>query len=90
MGSILHITSQLNPERTYLHPQAVFNLIERGKAVPLGVLGEQKWAVPQAITIIENDDEHDEHRWSPPCPPERVTTAAEDWDGSPMPRVPVG
>lgn len=57
MGSILHITSQLNPERTYLHPQAVFYRIERGEPVPLGEEDERKWAVPQAITIVEEEDQ---------------------------------
>ncbi len=32
MDSILHITNQLNTERTYLHSQAVFHKIERGQA----------------------------------------------------------
>jgi hypothetical protein len=57
MGSILHITSQLNTERTYLHPQAVFSKIERGEPVPLGEEDERKWAVPEAITIVEEEDE---------------------------------
>ena len=56
MGSILHITSQLNTERTYLHPQAVFSKIERGELVPLGEEDERKWAVPEAITIVEDED----------------------------------
>ena len=45
MGSILHIASQLNTERTYLHPQAVFHKIRRGEPVPLGEEGARKWAV---------------------------------------------
>ena len=57
MGSILHITSQLNTERTYLHPQAVFYRIEPGEPVPLGEEDERKWAVAQAITIVEEEDE---------------------------------
>jgi hypothetical protein len=55
MGCILHITSQLNTERTYLHPQAVFHKIQRGEPVPLGGPDEQRWAVPQAITMVESD-----------------------------------
>jgi hypothetical protein len=90
MGSILHITSQLNSERTYLHPEAVFNLIERGEAVPLGELGEQKWAVPHAITIVENDDEHDANRRTPPRPSTRTERGSSaSWDGSARPRVAV-
>ncbi|HJS92947.1 MAG TPA: hypothetical protein VJ741_01695 [Solirubrobacteraceae bacterium] len=61
MGSLLHIVSQLNPERSYLHPQAVFRLIERGEPVPLGEDGERKWAVPQAITMIEEVERGDGH-----------------------------
>ena len=60
MGSILHITSQLNTERTYLHPQAVFHKIQRGQPVPLGDPGEQRWAVPQAITVVESDAQRDD------------------------------
>lgn len=51
MGSILHITSQLNPEWSYLHPQAVFHKIKSGGPIPLGHEGEHKWAVPQALMI---------------------------------------
>jgi len=61
MGSRLHIVSQLNPERSYLHPQAVFRMIERGEPVPLGEDGDRKWAVPNAITMIEEDDRGDDH-----------------------------
>ena len=46
MGSIVHITGQLNTERTYLHPQAVFYKIERGEPVPLGEPDERKWTLP--------------------------------------------
>jgi hypothetical protein len=60
MGSILHIRSQQNAVRTYLHPQAVFDKIERGEPVPLGAEGEQKWAVPEAITIVEEDDQEED------------------------------
>jgi hypothetical protein len=60
MGSILNITSQLNTERTYLHPQAVFHKIERGEPIPLGAPGEQKWAVPHAITLVQEDDDDDD------------------------------
>ena len=63
MGSILHITSQLNTERTYLHPQAVFHKIRRGEPVPLGEQGERKWAVPDAITIVQEDETNDEYPW---------------------------
>lgn len=63
MGSILHITSQLNTEQTYLHPQAVFDKIKRGEPVPLGEEGEHKWAVPQAITLVEEDEAADEYPW---------------------------
>lgn len=66
MGSILHITSQLNTERTYLHPQAVFYKIRRGEPVPLGEEGERKWAVPDAITIVQEDETSDEHPWAFP------------------------
>jgi hypothetical protein len=61
MASLLHIVSQLNPERSYLHPQAVFRLIERGEPVPLGEDGDRKWAVPQAITMIEEVERGDDH-----------------------------
>jgi hypothetical protein len=63
MGSILHITSQLNTERTYLHPQAVFQKISRGEPIPLGDEGEHKWAVPQAITIVQEDEGDDDYPW---------------------------
>lgn len=66
MGSILHIRSQLNTERTYLKPQAVFYKINRGEPVPLGDEGEHKWAVPQAITIVQEDDVDDEYPWLHP------------------------
>jgi hypothetical protein len=59
MGSVLHITSQLNTERTYLPPPAVFQKIELGQPVPLGRPGEQKWALANAITLVEKDDEGD-------------------------------
>ena len=61
MGSLLHIISQLNPERSYLHPQAVFRKIERGEPVPLGEDGQRKWAVPHAITMVQEDDRGDRH-----------------------------
>jgi hypothetical protein len=61
MGSLLHIASQLNPERSYLHPQAVFRKIEQGEPVPLGEEGDQKWVVPHAITMIQEDDPGDGH-----------------------------
>jgi hypothetical protein len=61
MGSLLHIVSQLNPERSYLHPQAVFRMIQRGEPVPLGEDGDRKWAVANAITMIEADDRGDGH-----------------------------
>jgi hypothetical protein len=61
MGSLVHIVSQLNPERSYLHPQAVFRKIELGEPVPLGDDGDRKWAVPHAITMIEEDDRGDGH-----------------------------
>jgi hypothetical protein len=64
VGSILHITSQLNTERTYLHPQAVFYKIKRGEPVPLGEEGEHKWAAPQAITIVQEDEGDDEYPWA--------------------------
>lgn len=57
MGSILHITSQFDTERTHLHPQAVFHKIERGEPVPLGELGERRWAVPCAITIVQGEED---------------------------------
>jgi hypothetical protein len=69
MGSILHIASQLNPERTHLHPHAVFRLIERSEPVPLGERGERKWAVASAITLVEQDDERDDDDWPPSSPP---------------------
>jgi hypothetical protein len=53
--------SQLNPERTYLHPQVVFRMIAQGEPVPLGEGGEQRWAVPNAITMVEEDDRDDGH-----------------------------
>ncbi len=62
MASILHITRQLNTERTFLDPAAVFHKIERGERVPLGKPGDQKWAVPHAITVVEEVDELVEHR----------------------------
>ncbi len=65
MGSILYITSQLNPERSYLHPHAVFRKIERGEPVPLGEHGERKWAVPHAITMVQQDEHGDGHHSSP-------------------------
>jgi hypothetical protein len=61
MGSLLHIVSQLNPERSYLQPQAVFRKIERGEPVPLGEHDDRRWAVPHAITMIEEDDRVDGH-----------------------------
>ena len=61
MASLVHIVSQLNPERSYLHPGAIFRMIERGEPVPLGEDGDQKWAVPNAITMIEEDDRGDGH-----------------------------
>lgn len=61
MASILHIASQLNTEWTYLHPQAVFHKIKCGEPVPLGEQGEHKWAVPHAITIVQEDDTEDEY-----------------------------
>ena len=64
MGSLLHIVSQLNPERSYLHPQAVFWKIERGEPVPLGEEGEHRWAVAHAITMVQEDERDDGH--SPP------------------------
>lgn len=67
MGSIVHITGQLETERTYLHPHAVFYKIERGKPVPLGDPGEQRWAVPSAITLVEEEG-CDENRRSAPWP----------------------
>ena len=57
MGSILHITSQRNTVRIYLHPQAGFFKIERCEPVPLGQEDERKWAIPQAITIVEEEAE---------------------------------
>jgi hypothetical protein len=60
MGSILYISSQLNTERTYLHPQAVFDKIKRGEPVPLGEHGEHKWAVADAITIVQEDETDEE------------------------------
>jgi hypothetical protein len=59
MGSLVYIVSQLNPERSYLHPQAVFRMIERGEPVPLGENGDRKWALANAITMIEEDDRGD-------------------------------
>ena len=67
MGSILHITSQLNPEWSYLHPQAVFHKIKSGEPIPLGDEGEHKWAVPQAITIVQEDESDDEYSRSRPA-----------------------
>ncbi len=57
MGSILHITSQRNTVRIYLHPQAGFFKIERCEPVPLGQEDERKWAIPQAITIVEEAED---------------------------------
>ena len=65
MGSILHITSQLNTERTYLHPRAVFDKIERGEPVPLGEPGEHRWAVPNAITLVEKEGRDDDRQPAP-------------------------
>jgi hypothetical protein len=62
MGSIVHIKSQLNTERTYLRPYAVFRLIERGEPVPLGDPGEHRWAIPSAITVVEKEDDRDDGR----------------------------
>ena len=67
MGSILHITSQLNPEWSYLHPQAIFHKIKAGEPIPLGDEGEHKWAVPQAITIVQEDKSDDEYAWGRPA-----------------------
>jgi hypothetical protein len=61
MGSLVHIVSQLSPERSYLQPQAVFRKIERGEPVPLGEDDGRKWAVPHAITMIEENDRDDGH-----------------------------
>lgn len=72
MGSILHITGQLNAEWTHLHPQAVFYKIERGEPIPLGHEGEHKWAVPQAVTIVEEVQGDDEYAWSRPYDEERA------------------
>ena len=69
MGSIVHITGQLNTERTYLHPQAVFYKIERGEPVPLGEPGERKWTLPHAITIVEMEDARDDRSWPTHRPP---------------------
>jgi hypothetical protein len=55
MGSILHITGQFDTERTYLHPQAVFDRIRRGEPIPLGELGERRWALSYAITIVQGE-----------------------------------
>jgi hypothetical protein len=59
MGSILHIASQFDTERTYLHPKAVFDRIRRGEPVPLGELGERRWALSHAITIVQGEEEDD-------------------------------
>jgi hypothetical protein len=90
MGSILHITSQLNPERTYLHPDAVFHLIERGEPVTLGEDGDQRWAVPHAITIVEKAENRDDDRW-PLWPESQAGTRPpiRDSDRSPTGRVPM-
>ena len=74
MGSIVHITGQLNTERTYLHPQAVFHKIERGEPVPLGEPGERKWTLPHAITIVEMDDARDDRSWPTHRPPTATGT----------------
>jgi hypothetical protein len=65
MGSLVHIVSQLNPERSYLHPQVVFRMIAQGEPVPLGEDGDQRWAVPSAITMVEEDDPGDGHATLP-------------------------
>jgi hypothetical protein len=59
MGSILHIASQFDTERTYLHPRAVFDRIRRGEPVPLGELGERRWVLSHAITIVQGEEQDD-------------------------------
>jgi hypothetical protein len=90
MGSILHITSHLNAERTYLTPEAVFHRIERGEPVPLGEPSEQRWAVPHAITVVERDEEPD-RRWPSAWPEEDGGNAplAPQRDRSVLRRAPV-
>jgi hypothetical protein len=66
MGAIVHIASQLNTERTYLDPHAVFHKIKLGEPVPLGEPGDEKWAVSSAITLVETDDSCRGNVWSEP------------------------
>jgi hypothetical protein len=84
MGSILHISSQLDVERSYLHPRAVFRLIERGEPVPLGELGDRRWAVAHAITIVESDED----RW-PATPASRAGADMPEADPSRSPGRPL-
>jgi hypothetical protein len=62
VGSVLYVASQFDTERTYLHPQAVFHKIKRGEPVPLGEEGDRKWAVPHAITMVQQDEADDDYR----------------------------
>lgn len=59
MGSILHIASQFDTERTHLRPQAVFERIRRGEPVPLGEPGERRWALSHAITVVQSEEPDD-------------------------------
>jgi hypothetical protein len=59
MGSILHIASQFDTERTHLHPRAVFGKIRRGEPVPVGEPGERRWALSHAITIVQGEERDD-------------------------------
>jgi hypothetical protein len=65
MGSILHIASQLSTERTYLHPEGVFQKIRRREPVPLGEPGEQRWALPTAITLVEKEGRDEDAQPAP-------------------------
>ena len=87
MGSILHITGQLNTERTYLYPQAVFHKIQQGEPVPLGEHGDQKWTVPHAITIVEMEASRDDRSQPTPWPPTAAATLSPAMRGRDRSRV---
>jgi hypothetical protein len=48
---------------------AIFRLIERGGPIPLGERGEQRWAIPSAIILVEHECHRDEGGWRALSPP---------------------